>query len=629
LGQNMPIEGITSPEDQSDFYYWAFIAYSHHDVEVAQWLHTELEAYRLPNSMVGRLVAKQTIPKRLFPVFRDIEELPGASNLTSKISEALEKSHALIVLCSPYSALSPWVDEEVRRFKLMGKADRIFPVIIDGEPYASQKPDARAPECFPPALRLSKPQKGSKVAQRAQPLAVDLRPTDCDKEQAKLRLVAAILGVGFNDLRRREDDRKRRARWAWIGGAALLLPCIVAGYVAFADSGGNIPGGQFLRQRLDRYELSIFRSFPDDDAVRISVTASRAALKERLLQGVAAGTLSATERYSAWESAQVAASIYRDPEATVAEISSLVPMMDFLFRSDVLVSAGGVQMGWSASPAYGYPQAEPTLWVIMALTAALNRGNPLPAPLRQRYVGYLHIAQSAADLFYPLTGGAWNTVEQQKQPNSHSVYATTLALHTLVQTRLAQQCWANDCSRLDFLIQQTADWLVRAFESGDGVSGWRRRLDDDKPPDEALSLMTFGVLAGARLAIGVDLPKDIRQFAIKAMTAMSSRSYTSNAPDIRYEISFTDHLGKVHQNEITTVRVLWFAWVVEALENWLRLAVKDNEPNEVIQALRRSRAHFLVDESKSMLADVLNPRGPHFVASEVYYSLNSVRRFQN
>jgi hypothetical protein len=625
----MPIEGIenTNP-DQSDFYYWAFIAYSHHDVDVARWLHTELEAYRIPNSMIGRSVAKRAIPKRLFPVFRDIDELPGASNLTSKIAEALEKSHALIVLCSPYSALSPWVNEEIRRFKLMGKADRIYPVIVDGEPYASQKADARAPECFPPALRLTNPKKGSKVAQRAEPLAVDLRPADCDKQQVKLRLVAAILGIGFNDLRRREDDRKRRARWGWIGGAAVFLPSVLTGYVAFADAGGNIPGGQFLREKLDRYELSIFRSFPDENAVRMSTTVSRASLKERLLQGVVTGTLIANERYSAWEIAQVAASIYRDPEATVAEVSALVPVLDFLFRSDVLVSAGGAPIGWSISPAYGYAQAEPTLWVIMALSAALGRDNALPAPVRQRYLDYLRIAQRAADLFYPLTGGGWNTVDRQDQPNAHSVYATTLALHTLVETRRAQQCWTDDCSRLDFLIQQTADWLVRAFVSGDGSSGWRRRLDDDKAPDEALSLMTFGALASARLAIGVDLPENVRRSAIKAMTAMSSRSYPPNPPDIRYEINFTDHLGKVHRNEVTTVRVLWFPWVIEAIENWLRLAVKDNEPHEVTQALRRSRAHFLVDESKSMLADVLSPRVPHYVASEVYYGLNSVRRFQ-
>jgi hypothetical protein len=626
----MPTEGIetTNPDDQSDFYYWAFIAYSHHDVEVARWLHTGLEAYRIPNSMVGRSVAKHEIPKRLFPIFRDIDELPGASNLTSKISEALEKSHALIVLCSPYSALSPWVDEEIRRFKQMGKADRIFSVIVDGEPHASQQANARAPECFPPALRRAKSQKGSKLAQRAEPLAVDLRPADCDKEQVKLRLVAAILGVGFNDLRRREDDRTRRAKRAWIGGIALFLPCFLAGYVAFADSGGNIPGGQFLRQRLDRYELSVFRSFPGEDAVRISTTASRVALKDRLLRGIVDGSLIATERYSAWSVAQVAAAIYRDPEATVAEISSLVPVIDFLFKPEVLVSAGGVPIGWSASPAYGYVQAEPTLWVIIALTAALNRGSALAGPVRQRYVNYLHTALGAAELFYPLTGGGWNTVARQSQPNSHSVYATALALHALAQARLAQQCGTGDCSRLDFLVQQTTEWLVRAFESGDGLSGWRRRLDDDKAPDEALSLMTFGVLASARLAIDVNLPENIRQSAIKAMTAMSARSYAPNAPDIRYEISFTDHLGKVHQNEVTTVRVLWFPWVIEAIENWLRLAVEDKEPNEVIQALRRSRAHFLVDESKPMLADVLSPRGADFVASEVYYGLNSVRRFQ-
>ena len=97
--------------NNSDFKYWAFISYSHADEEWAKWLHKSIETYRVPRKIVGRATPQGEVPKRLFPVFRDREELPGASDLGGKLQDALKTSRALIVVCSPKSAVSKWVHE--------------------------------------------------------------------------------------------------------------------------------------------------------------------------------------------------------------------------------------------------------------------------------------------------------------------------------------------------------------------------------------------------------------------------------------------------------------------------------------------------------------------------------------
>ena len=122
--------------NNSDFKYWAFISYSHADEEWAKWLHKSIETYRVPRKIVGRETAQGQISRRLFPVFRDREELPGASDLGGKLQDALTKSRSLIVICSPKSAVSKWVNEEVKTYKSFGHAGRVFCLITDGEPNA-------------------------------------------------------------------------------------------------------------------------------------------------------------------------------------------------------------------------------------------------------------------------------------------------------------------------------------------------------------------------------------------------------------------------------------------------------------------------------------------------------------
>ncbi|MCH8034592.1 MAG: toll/interleukin-1 receptor domain-containing protein [Bacteroidetes bacterium] len=108
--------------DTTDGYrYWAFISYSSKDSKVARKLHKKLETYNIPRDLVGRPGRYEPVPRRLFPIFRDRDELPLSADLGASIEDALRASRYLIVLCSRNSATSRWVNEEIRYFKVSGQ----------------------------------------------------------------------------------------------------------------------------------------------------------------------------------------------------------------------------------------------------------------------------------------------------------------------------------------------------------------------------------------------------------------------------------------------------------------------------------------------------------------------------
>src|SRR5579884_3436319 len=96
--------------------YYAFLSYSHKDKELADWLHRELERFRVPSSIAGKLTANGVVPRRLTPVFRDQHDLSAGDDLAVEIEAALAASQFLVVLCSPTAAKSHWTNLEIESF---------------------------------------------------------------------------------------------------------------------------------------------------------------------------------------------------------------------------------------------------------------------------------------------------------------------------------------------------------------------------------------------------------------------------------------------------------------------------------------------------------------------------------
>jgi tetratricopeptide (TPR) repeat protein len=193
--------------------YRAYISYSHRDERWAARLHRALESYRVPRKLVGRKTAVGEVPARIRPVFRDRDELSSSADLSNTVKQALADSECLIVICSPAAAASRWVGEEIREFARLGRSQRIFCIIVDGEPAA----DGSVSACFPPALAEIGLQE---------PLAADARTWADGRRGAKLKLIAGLLGVKLDELRQR-DLQRRRQRQALGAVAATAVTALV------------------------------------------------------------------------------------------------------------------------------------------------------------------------------------------------------------------------------------------------------------------------------------------------------------------------------------------------------------------------------------------------------------------
>jgi hypothetical protein len=254
--------------------YHVFISYSHADNRDegrrwANWLHESLESYEVPSSLIGKSGPDGApIPDALFPVFRDEDEMAANADLSATIRSALERSTWLVVICSPRSAQSIYVDAEVRTFKELGKGHRILALIVDGSPGAGS-----ARECLPPALRtgIVKPDGSIDWNAPSEPICADTRPGGHDgqgyttpayyrasiaalpnvstrelRDQtreyrkrldvARMKIIAGLLGVSLGDLTRADNKfRLQRLRRALIVVGTLAIAAILAAIVAVIE----------------------------------------------------------------------------------------------------------------------------------------------------------------------------------------------------------------------------------------------------------------------------------------------------------------------------------------------------------------------------------------------------------
>ena len=204
--------------------YKAFISYSHKDAKVSKWLHRELESYRVPKHLVGTTTTNGEIPAKLFPIFRDRDDLAATTHMSDAILEALTESEFLIVICSPASAQSALVNREIQEFKKLNGDKNILCLIAGGVPF-SRNPDQ---ECFSELLRRHISPDGTPEDYAPEGLAADIRPGSDGKPAAISKLVAGMLGVQLNILVRREMQQQKRRFMAALAGSAAVLVLVSA-----------------------------------------------------------------------------------------------------------------------------------------------------------------------------------------------------------------------------------------------------------------------------------------------------------------------------------------------------------------------------------------------------------------
>ena len=90
-----------------------------------------IERYRVPREL------RRDGEKSLGTVFRDRDELPLSNNLTQDIYDALDHSQFLIVVCTPDTPKSQWVEREIEYFISKHGRDRVLTVLAAGTPEES------------------------------------------------------------------------------------------------------------------------------------------------------------------------------------------------------------------------------------------------------------------------------------------------------------------------------------------------------------------------------------------------------------------------------------------------------------------------------------------------------------
>jgi hypothetical protein len=202
------------------------LSYSHADTKLAKWLHGRLESFPIDKELVGRVTAAGAIPKSLRPIFRDRDEFAAGHGLAEQTIAALDASAALIVLCSPSSAKSRYVNEEARLFKSRHPERPVIPIIAEGQPGNAET------EPFPPAVRFAVASDGSITSDPVEVLAADIA-ADGD-EVALAKVVAPLIGLGTDEVFQRAQRAQRRRQRAWIAGLSAVA-VVLAGLAVWAE----------------------------------------------------------------------------------------------------------------------------------------------------------------------------------------------------------------------------------------------------------------------------------------------------------------------------------------------------------------------------------------------------------
>lgn len=194
-----------------EFEYYAFISYCRADEKWAKWIQHKLETYRFPTALRREY---QSLPRKIFPIFRDKTDL-SSGVLWEQLKYQLEESEYLIVICSPESASSTWVGQEITYFRELGRGKNIIPLIVDGEPHAADE----VRECYHPSLQNDSD---------GELLGVSV--SELGRNKAALRVIASMMHLRYDQLLMRDARRTRRRR-AVAAGLFMAILVVFAGVI--------------------------------------------------------------------------------------------------------------------------------------------------------------------------------------------------------------------------------------------------------------------------------------------------------------------------------------------------------------------------------------------------------------
>ncbi len=190
----------------SETQFDAFISYSRTDKLFAKRLRRRISRYRPPR--------RTGLSSRKLKVFLEVEQLNVGGRLPERLAKNIRASRHLILLCSPSSAASSWVEQEVRTFLSHRGDESVLPILCRGDANIS----------FPPSLAT------------IQPLYLDFRDIAWWRigkfRLESLRIIAELLEVNYDRLRQEDQTRARQRTWLLAMTSVLIGTFVAAAFVA-------------------------------------------------------------------------------------------------------------------------------------------------------------------------------------------------------------------------------------------------------------------------------------------------------------------------------------------------------------------------------------------------------------
>lgn len=213
--------------------YFAFVSYKSDDEKWAKRLQEQIEKFRLPAYLCKK---NPTYPKQLKPCFRYHTDI-GINELKTELQEKLERSKFLIVVCSPRSAKSEWVGEEIETFVRMGRKNNIIPFVVDGKPYSGD-----ADECYHPVIKRNFPRSDSRETDQ-EILGANVHEEGQGSARTKwnkavVKVIAKMQGLEFDELWQREQRRRVRRTLLWT--LVCLATLCLTGFAYWVNRSCNV-----------------------------------------------------------------------------------------------------------------------------------------------------------------------------------------------------------------------------------------------------------------------------------------------------------------------------------------------------------------------------------------------------
>jgi hypothetical protein len=456
-------------------------------------------------------------------------------------------------------------------------------------------------------------------------------------------LLPASVQVGLLLQRLRGNIRYGQSRaFATVSALRMLpyiVPLVALTYLVGAELSWPVPFGEFSRDFLYIHHIELTKHVVVEREVEQRAAEARLRIVGMILRRtrdpwIQPGEPTQTIQHENWIQAQALAALFRTPELPVAQRRRMRESLDALFApTRTIKDARGRPYGWLPNESAAHTSAEPVLWAVSALAGVFPNLTDAEQPAQLSKMMFAHAAAELYGPSLPSFDGGWNMFPNQVDVQRHSTYSSALALSALLDTRAAQLLWYGTSrpseERRDQLIQRTAGWLVRTYDSK--AREWYPTPADRKPQD-GLTFQVFAVLLRASNEAGVDLPKNLVADIPRRLSVLMRahvRSYRGGA-FTKYpywnNLMLTNHRGEVVPSEAPPFKYAWYPWAIDCATQWLSYVGNHDgvASVEALASVQRVRDRLVITQMDDAVVLYTGPAVFTFVGAELLYCLDSI-----